>query len=376
MRSFTTSLSWLWAVGALCLAGCAACAAAPPGLEAGPFLQPLPDNAMAVLWVTRAPAKAWVTLEGVAGEPQYLPASEHGLVSTHTCVHKVIVYGLEPGRNYTYQIHWDQRGQAEPASEGPFSFRLPAAGAPVTIVAFSDIHNNTSMLERLAGHAGLEDTDLIVLVGDMVDHIFNERIIQRDVLAPMTTLTGSGKPIVWARGNHETRGVSAHKMQDYLAMPDGRYYYAFGFGPAFIIVLDSGEDKEDSHPEYMGLADFESYRQREGQWLARTLASAEAREVPLRLVFTHFIPPSWKPILKEGGVDLVVGGHYHEGRIYSAEETGLGCPHAQCGGRREDTGAAVRMRLETDKFTVQVMDVAGTILKESTFPGHGAPAER
>ena len=51
------------------------------------------------------------------------------------------------------------------------------------------------------------------------------------------------------------------------AFREDKYYYSFNHGPVHIIVLDTGEDKADSHPVYAGLADFDKYRDSQAEWL-------------------------------------------------------------------------------------------------------------
>lgn len=48
-------------------------------------------------------------------------------------------------------------------------------------------------------------------------------------------------------------------LPDYISLPQDNFYYTFRAGPIFAVVLDSAEDKPDSHEEYAGLADFEKY---------------------------------------------------------------------------------------------------------------------
>ena len=69
---------------------------------------------------------------------------------------------------------------------------------------------------------------------------------------------------MYVRGNHETRGRFARSLHDYIATPNGKFYYSFDAGPVHFVVLDTGEDKEDSHPAYSGLTDFTGYREEQG----------------------------------------------------------------------------------------------------------------
>jgi len=89
-------------------------------------------------------------------------------------------------------------------------------------------------------------------------------------------------------------------------------------------VLDSGEDKEDSHEYYNGLVDFERYRKEQAEWLKADLASDACRNARFRIVFSH-IPPrgaegfsiedvrrNFEPPVNEAGIDLWLSGHTHK----------------------------------------------------------------
>ena len=92
---------------------------------------------------------------------------------------------------------------------------------------------------------------------------------------------------ICVRGNHETRGAYARNFSRYLAGPEGKFYYAFTYGPIRFIVLDSGEDKPDTDVEYSGLVDFDNYILEQKEWLARELESPEFRAASFRVVLSH-----------------------------------------------------------------------------------------
>src|SRR5690606_8045725 len=103
---------------------------------------------------------------------------------------------------------------------------------------------------------------------DILSYINNETQITT-MFRQAATSFATSIPLFWTRGNHETRGSFARQFPDYLALPGGEFYYTFEQGPVFFIVLDTGEDKLDSSPEYSGLVDFFPYRREEGKWLKR-----------------------------------------------------------------------------------------------------------
>jgi hypothetical protein len=128
------------------------------------------------------------------------------------------------------------------------------------------------------------------------------------------------KPLIFARGNHETRGAYARELLSYVPIEEGRYYYARDHGPVHLIAVDTGEDKPDNTNVYARLNDFASYRKQELAWLSEHARTHKRMaQAPFRVVVMH--QPQWGYV--EGGnapwikwandskVDLVIAGHTH-----------------------------------------------------------------
>ena len=94
-------------------------------------------------------------------------------------------------------------------------------------------------------------------------------------------------------GNHETRGFVARDLKNYFDYKDDRFYYSFDNGPVHFVVLDCGEDKPDNNRYYYGLADYDSYRLEELEWLKKEVKSDAFRNAKHRIVIVHM------PIIKE-----------------------------------------------------------------------------
>lgn len=142
----------------------------------------------------------------------------------------------------------------------------------------------------------------------------------------------AGTPILFTRGNHETRGVFADSLGDYFPGRDGRFYGIYRYGDVCILLLDCGEDKPDDHAEYNGLADYDAYRAEECAWLKKAVRSEEFLTASARIVLLH-IPPAagaWHgsvhlnelfvPVLNEAGIDLMLCGHDHRYSFHPAGE--------------------------------------------------------
>ena len=119
--------------------------------------------------------------------------------------------------------------------------------------------------------------DFVMLNGDMSNSIENEEQLFRDFIDASVNLYASETPILYNRGNHETRGVFADRLHDYFPTRSGRHYQLCKVGSVCFLLLDCGEDKPDTDIEYGGLADYDAYRREECEWLRRAVASETFR---------------------------------------------------------------------------------------------------
>ena len=120
-----------------------------------------------------------------------------------------------------------------------------------------------------------------------------------------------------------------------------KWNFAVRCGEMALIGMDTGEDKPDTHPKWMGLANYSPYRRAQAEWLEEQFARTEIAQAPFKVVFCHIPlwprtekdrkPPwdgstvdprgyaywsrechdLWAPILERNGVQLVAVGHRH-----------------------------------------------------------------
>ena len=132
------------------------------------------------------------------------------------------------------------------------------------------------------------------------------------------------KPMIMARGNHETRGPEARGYFNYFPHSSGKYYYSFRQGDVYFLILDSGEDKADDHPVYGGLTNFDAYRSEQAEWLKKEVQCEEFKNSLYKIALFHIplytkstghgnidLTEKWGPILNDAKVDLVINGHTH-----------------------------------------------------------------
>ncbi|MCX6561783.1 MAG: metallophosphoesterase family protein [Candidatus Aminicenantes bacterium] len=377
-------------VSALAIPSGARAQAAPPVIVHGPLLTNPAPNGMTIVWFTDKPCTSWVeyatggnfrTFPSFGGLIQIARPGSHGLIDADTVRHEVRLAGLEPGKAYRYRVVSKSILAFQPYEVvyGPVTmseireFRtLDLKKAAFGFVVFQDLHNDAAKLAALAAKADPTAADLIFFNGDNVADAGKEEDVFADLFDPAARRFAGAVPIVMTRGNHETRGAMARRLESYFPTPSGRYFYAFTHGPVRFIILDSGEDKPDDSPVYAGLADFDRYRAAQAAWLKEEIQSPDFKNASFRVVFSH-IPPYgkgyaseqltalWGPILNEGGVDLVISGHLHS--LYRFEPAPGKNAFPVLGG---PTDGVIKASASNSSVLLQVIDVNGVVKDELT----------
>ena len=194
-------------------------------------------------------------------------------------------------------------------------------------------------VSALAKPVDLDKTDFIVLNGDIVSYSQHIDSVAKHSIVPITE-QAERLPLVYARGNHEGRGLDFDKVYSLFPTSTGEFWYSFRQGPAAFIVLDGGEDKPDGSHEYAGTADYDAYRQRETEWLKQAVKDPSFVSAPVKICIVHiptvayknswysqlWITENWAPILEKAGIDLMLSAHHHKWICSEAGQDGKGYP--------------------------------------------------
>jgi len=222
------------------------------------------------------------------------------------------------------------------------------------------------------------------LTGDSLDYLESEGQIVGNLLQPITETFAKTTPLMYVRGNHETRGRFARYLHDYIDTPGGKYYYSFDAGPVHFVVLDSGEDKVDSHPAYSGLNDFDGYREAERQWLAQEVRSKAFRKARFRVVLMHMPPFSaregstrsggtadcftkFAPLLNKVKVDLLITAHTHRFAYLEPKPAEHDYPMVTGGGPNPDTATLIRLNADKERIHLTVTRADGEEIQRREY---------
>ncbi len=163
----------------------------------------------------------------------------------------------------------------------------------------------------------LGEYDSVVLLGDATPGVDHEEQVVRNIVQFGGEVTKGTKPILYVRGNHETRGDYASELNAALGLDE--FYYTSDIGPYSFIVLDSGEDKDDAHPEYGGTTDYNTYRADMIEWLSGVETENDkvitlCHSWHISDVEPELSDKGWQE-LDRIGTRLMISGHQHQCRI-------------------------------------------------------------
>lgn len=345
----------------------------------GPYLQEMTQTGVTIIFTTNNPALSWIQITDNKGKSRNYYDISHGMKQANNTFNSIRIDGLLPASFYCYSIFSAEIKKFEPYSviygdtiqKGKFQFStLNKSADKVTIIETSDIHGNNEKLEKLLRQTSIETADLVIYGGDMIDYFAKEDQPFYGFLDKSVELFAKEKPIFYTRGNHETRGRYSRDLFRYFPRQDNRYYYCFKQGPAFFIVLDSGEDKEDAHPVYANLNNFDEYRTEQANWLKEIINSNDFKKARIKIVVSH-IPPlpnekwhgpqdifeKWVPILNQASIDLMLCGHTHQ---YAYLPAGSGaCKFPIIIGSNQ---SAMRIEITKKNIDATIFDTSSTLI--------------
>ena len=349
-------------------------------ITSGPYIQYISEEAFGVMWTTNENSTGFLEYGYDESSLEQLEMSEHGLIQANTKVHKVIVPEMTEGMIFRVgstdikDYFQNNVVYGKTVYSDFISYEDNKFKDNTSFYVLSDVHERNDIYEKYLSKG---DYDFLFLNGDILSSVDSEEIIVDHMLKPISESISGFKPFYFTRGNHETRGEASRKLNDYLALPDGRYYYTFTYGPIFAVVLDTGEDKLDTHEEYGGLADFEAYRAEETKWLEGVVASEAYQNSEYVIAFSHVplnsydinaeVTPlslyeeNWVELLSDMSVDLLVSGHTHLSEFIEASDD-MPFPIMIGGGYVEANQGYEAIKITADdKLTVEVINEDGVV---------------
>lgn len=345
----------------------------------GPYLQTNFGNSISILWITSKDSSSWVEY----GEsPEQLDKKAYGKsemgfkpAGRLNCVK---LEHLKPGTTYHYKVVSKEIKDFQPykltygatISGNTESFlNTDPAKAEVSFVMINDIHDRPKSIAHLLELDKGNQRDFVFFNGDVFDYQSDEKQIVNNMLQPCVDYFAKNTPFVYVRGNHETRGKFA---RDFAAYFDHVGNTAFTLGPVRFVILDTGEDKDDTHPVYAGIVDFDQYREQQAVWLEQEINRKEFKNAAFRVVMMH-IPPRYsgeehgaahctklfEPLMNRGKVDLVLSGHTHRYKIHPPAKSMNNYPIIIGGGPKDGNRTLTKIKATNKQIQVSMLDDSG-----------------
>ncbi len=271
----------------------------------------------------------------------------NGILRSSRSIHSVSfkMSELEAAGSYTVHLrpilerkpYFSETGEVQSFHVGGFRPVAPRNGI-LRVLFLADTHSLVDAAIRSAGEISAQafggggdcgegaGPDLVILAGDIPEDCGAEDRMAAPHLI-VGRITGGRVPCVFARGNHDLRGVFAERYAELTPTSGGRSYYEFRAGPVWGLVLDTGEDKPDGHPEYGNTVCCSEFRDDEEAWLKRVCGRGAPADARWRLLVCHNpfafrLPPPfdieqdrwrrWCEMMRPLGFQAMLTGHMHQ----------------------------------------------------------------
>ena len=375
-------------------------------LKAGPYLQELTTDGVTVVFEHAVPSLSWIEIreEGSSEATNYYQTIDGQIQVQRQILDEnsvapvqnfaIRAEGLKPNTHYLYRVRGRKIANmnANGATMGlastdyfasdwiEFSTLDPDQSEHHLFIT-SDMHNRPAVLESLLKSLDYETIDHFLYNGDMTNYVQTGTSSEdpyRGYINKSVELFAKHKAFEMVRGNHDTRGDISRHFKDYFPRKSGLIYSASRWGDLEVIMLDSGEDKVDSHAEYYGMAAFYKYREEMAEWLKQLIKSEEFLTAKYRIVVCHFpilvgntrndefdgqpqLSSLILPLLKQCDIDLYVSGHYHPDTYQYFGENYNGQ------GNKFDeyiigANSAMRIDIADGNFSIKIVNPQGDVL--------------
>ncbi len=267
----------------------------------------------------------------------------NGILRSNVATHRIPVPKdvLDSAKKYTvcYRVIIDRKPyftETEDEVQIEFDF-IPVKSGKVIAYQLADTHTmidppveSVRYFEEQYGKI-----DFLILNGDIAD--YSNKLENFDITySIIEKVTNGNIPVVFSRGNHDTRGKIAENFADNTPCVNGNSYYTFKLGNVWGMVLDCGEDKVDTHSEYGHTICCHHFRKKETEFIKSVIENSkneyEAEDVKYRIVTSHIpfpcrqspdpeIFPVWIKLLNENiKPDVLICGHTHKAQLVKLDD--------------------------------------------------------
>lgn len=344
------------------------------------------NNDMVVSWSTRIPTVSWVEYGTDSTRLSPVWHIEEGKVVANNTVHHITLTDLKPQQRYYYRVcsqevkdfRYRHITLGDTARSRIYSFVMPdLQNNDFSIVIYNDIHRHEETITALTEKVRDVTADLIIFNGDCLVEPDSEQDLVEMLSVLNEKVDAAETPVLYLRGNHETRGAWSWHLHDYLHFLDGSLYGAFNWGDTRFVMLDFGETRGDDNPQFAHLNRNDLFREQVGRFLSEELRSTPFKEARHR-VLIHHVPlygyedcdplhDVWGRQLTEAPFNLCLNADLHE-YAYLPPEKGVHPFPVVIAGGAEPCIATVFVLTKSDgHLHLKALKAEGGILLDKDF---------
>jgi 3',5'-cyclic AMP phosphodiesterase CpdA len=229
--------------------------------------------------------------------------------SEEKTIHEIPLMGLIPNSTYEYQVSLDGSSQWRPSRPAVFS-TAPDASHTFRAAVYGDSRTEYKQHREIVKSMIKNEPDILLHTGDMVTSGSKYADWGEQFFRPLADLIAQ-IPSYPTLGNHEYNGSGRMLYYDFFSLPGNEQWYAFTYGCARFVMLDSNVDFSSGSTQRL--------------WLMKEFASPGYGNSKWQIVLFHHPPYTsgghlgnerpiadyLVPLFEEHGVDMVFSGHNH-----------------------------------------------------------------
>ena len=352
-----------------------------------PYLQNPTVNGITIAWLTNVPVHSWVEY-GIDGNlDERMDIYIDGQMKINNFHHKFRLENLKPGETYSYRVcsrevslyEAYRKEFGETAVSETYTFRIPKENETnFKAIIFNDLHQSRAIIDLFSNIISDINYDFVIFNGDNIDDPRNENQAVATLSYLNEKVGAESIPVIFLRGNHEIRNAYSIGLRSLLDYINDKTYGSFNWGDTRFVMLDCGEDKDDSHPAYSGMNDFSGLRKEQAVFLKEEIKSSAFKAAAKR-VLVHHIPvyglgenaynPSlteWDGMLKNAKFNISIHGHMHKFAYHPKNSIGNNFPVVIGGGNNVESATIMILEKEGNEMSLRVLNTDGVeLLKKS-----------
>ena len=238
--------------------------------------------------------------------------------------HRAVLTGLEADTVYEYRVGNRLAVPRVDLTNVSRIFKLrtlPDKAKDFSCVLFTDAHASFEKLGDLLRHPEIRNADMVFDLGDMHSMFTGADAVQRGFLDVQTRVLAGARPLIFVRGNHETRGVSSGLFDTLLGHPSGVSYFLMRHGDVAFMIADTGDTEASVFKAE------EKFNLQQKEWIKKNLAAPEFADAAFKVLLCHIPPHDNKKVkalfdgcFQKGQPDLMLSGHIHRPHFLNADK--------------------------------------------------------